>query len=314
MATDRYGNEIANIGTDRYGNPISYMQQQPSYEDYTKMRRTQSDQMSRQTDTGGDTDSSQRGYEGGTDIGAGVSAAMGLGARAAKFGGAEFGFGVGSAIGAARAGVKTGSTTEAAKTGVIGLAGETLGAVGGIPGMVGKAALGVATAEDPSKTATKTTGSILGGVLGGPLGAIAGGLLGGAAYGSVKEGLLGDITDSRSQERERDTAERMGYDYGQTADMAGVDASRAAHGDYGVDPGISSEFGVGLSPGLSDVDPFGGLSLGEVSFGGEEGERDAAGNEGGGADSGGPDSDGGGHGARGGGNEGTSEAGGIGGY
>jgi hypothetical protein len=80
-----------------------------------------------------------------------------------------------------------------------------------------------------------------------------GGMLGGyAVKSSMDDGWLGDMTDARSREADRDRAESLGFSTNQTADAAGVDAARGQFG--GIDPGVSTQSGVGLSPGLSDLD------------------------------------------------------------
>lgn len=125
------------------------------------------------------------------------------------------------------------------------------------------------------------------------LGAIAAGME------SMEEGAIGDIAGTREHEATRDALEAAGYGYGES--------SSAVSGDYDA-PGTGGTKTEGAATEMGRAS--GDSGLGDAAAG----KTDAAGNEGGGADSGGPDADGGGHGARGGGDEGTSEAGGIGGY
>ena len=121
--------------------------------------------------------------------------------------------------------------------------------------------------------------SVAGSVLGGPLGSIAGGLLAGLAIDSFEEGGLGDAFGTRDQEGARDRAENFGYSQDQTSDAAAVDRDRSR--ENSIDPGLGSR-GYGLSPGLSDIDPYGGYSLGSMAF---DGYDDGGGNDSGGGSS-----------------------------
>jgi hypothetical protein len=125
--------------------------------------------------------------------------------------------------------------------------------------------------------------------------------LGLAAAGmeSLEEGAIGDALDSRKAERARDALESSGYSYGESS--SAVSGGHDAPGTGGT-PTEGAATEMGRASGDS--------GLGDAA----SGKTDAAGDEGGGADSGGDRDDGSGHGARGGGSEGTSEAGGIGGY
>ena len=149
--------------------------------------------------------------------------------------------------------------------GIIGreVAGAALPGVPGVASLTGAVA-SEATKSNPNFGATavnsiaRTGASLLGTAVGGPWGGFIGGMLGGyAVKSSMEDGWLGDMTDARSREADRDRAESLGFSTSQTADAAGVDAARGQFGGSGyggIDPGVSAQSGVGLAPGLSDLD------------------------------------------------------------
>jgi hypothetical protein len=91
---------------------------------------------------------------------------------------------------------------------------------------------------------------------------------------SLEEGVLGDIAGTRSRERARDTAEKRGYSREQTS--KGAEADRDIGGYTGLGPGLGRH-GFGLDPGLSDMDPYGGYSLGDIDMGRDPGGGDPGG-------------------------------------
>lgn len=149
----------------------------------------------------------------------------------------------------------------------------------GLLGPVGELAnigIGIASEEDKAKAAAKALGSLVGSVSPVPFGAKIGSVLGGLAYDSFDEGYMGDAFGTRDRESARDRAEDRGWSVGQTSDAAAVDADRAR--STSIDPGLGSS-GYGLNPGLSDIDPYGGYSLGDMAasdFGGN-GDSDSTG-------------------------------------
>ena len=124
--------------------------------------------------------------------------------------------------------------------------------------------------ENPAKFGFSTVGSVIGTLSGLPLGGLIGGMLGDAAYGSYKEGLIGDAYDSRTSEGLRDQAENMGFSTSQTARGAEVDSTMGGY------TSTSTGFGVGVNPAGYSLDPglksmsgvYGLASLGDISFGG----------------------------------------------
>jgi hypothetical protein len=207
-----------------------------------------------------DGDNNQRSYEG-----AEVSPAdaIGYGRSFAGLSGLSSVPGVGFGIDTAQGMAQGKSLGQAAATAGVKQGVAALSAFGPI-GQAAQLGIGIATSQNPAKTATKAVATALGS-LAGPFGAALGGLLGDLAYASYEDGMIGDAMDSRDDEGMRDRAENSGYSRGQTADAADVD-SRADDSGFGIGA-EDSESGYGISPGLSDLDSALGR-IGRAAFGG----------------------------------------------
>jgi len=260
------------MATDRYGNPIDIHQRaiDPiSYEDYV----------------GGENES--EGYEGGTDIGGGLSAAVGIGASGLKMGGVDLGplgYGVGAIQDAAE-----GKSAEDVGLGVVKDVAKDVG--GALAGPIGRGVVGIATAKDPATAAKSFGGSVVGGVLGGvvagPVGSFVGSKLGSLAasnFDSISDAVRnpaeawGDLSNNRIGETERDILEDAGYSYGES--KAAYERTQGL-----IDQGIADSLGDAVherTQGLIDQ----GIadSLGDAAAGGDIGDAgDAQGSSGSGA-------------------------------
>lgn len=188
----------------------------------------------------------------------------------------------------------------------------------GVPGLpsLGGALASEATKDNPNfgaaalSSGIKSGAALVGTMLGGPIGGFIGGVLSSyAVKSSLDDGWLGDLTDARSYETSRDRAEALGFSRDQTGDAAGVQAGRDAFADAGysgLDPGVSKDSGVGLSPGTSDLE--GGVARAgrDSLMGYMDRESERSGDDGGDGPGGVGTAAGDAGGARGGGSEGNS--------
>ena len=217
----------------------------------------------------GKGDDNARGYEGG-EVGENTGGWSGVAAKsmqaAAGVGGLP-----GAAINAAASVADGRSLKDAALGfGVTGLAQS----VGGLPGAAIGLGYGIATSKDKAKAATQATAATVGGIFAGPFGAIAGGMLGAAAYGSYKDGAIGDGLDSRTDEAARDNLEDGGYSYGQSRDATSGEPDAPGTGGTPTE-GAYSEMARASGDSGRGIDSSAGLA----GFGGAErgSEADALG-------------------------------------
>jgi len=146
------------------------------------------------------------GYEGGTVSDSGDKSSIGaIGGQLASASGNGFP-GISTASGIVDSAISS-SYSPMAK----GLMSDALGVLG-VPGSAINTGISLASSSNPAQTASQMGLGIFGSLVGGsvgPLGAMvgnfAGSALGNAAYGSFKDGYLGDAIDSRSHESYRDT-------------------------------------------------------------------------------------------------------------
>jgi hypothetical protein len=154
---------------------------------------------------------------------------------------------------------------------------DTMSMMGPV-GMLGNAAMGMFSSENPTATMGSFAGGIIGSALGGPWGGLAGSAVGGYAGGklgeSVKDGMIGDALDHRSYEGYRDSleegmsrqqaasyAEQLGY-YEGLMDKANRDSISAPDpGKFGLGGNVADSFGNPASVGVTEGSPFGGASV-----------------------------------------------------